>query len=263
MGGFPNDLVSICDTPRLRLLWRDGPGPMLFVIFSGVGTDHGVWPGPEFVRFVRERPEHAVLFVIDGARRWLNDAEAVARVTDEVRALRAGRPDLTRVVTLGHSMGGFAAIGMSGALGAQVAIAFSPQFSVHPDIVPDERRWKRFRAGIRDWQVRDLSDRFAPATRYYLFHGGDRGERRHSMPVPVASNVQHYVFPRLSHYLVRSLREAALLHPIIARAAADQPARVRRRVERAGGLKRQHLARGEPIRHRPVAPSEERHDDQV
>ncbi|WP_091845905.1 hypothetical protein [Palleronia pelagia] len=250
------------DRDGLRLWHRPGDGPYLFVVFSGVGTNHAAQVQPEFMRFFRETPQHSALFVADDSRSWLNAPGLIDLVGGRVEAIRAARPDILRVVTLGNSMGGFSAIAIAPLLGAQTAIAFTPQVSVHPEVVPGERRWRRFRSAITDWRVRTLDLAAAEETLHFVFHGAHPAERRHWEPVPLLPHVHHYIFPDHSHFLVRPMKEAGLLHPIVAHAAARRPRRVRQCVERMGGMKGLHFERREAMT-RAASSREDTTDDQV
>ncbi len=55
-----------------------------------------------------------------------------------VRELTAAYP---HVVAYGQSMGGYGAIRLGGRVGAHVALAISPQFSIDPAVAPFEPRW--------------------------------------------------------------------------------------------------------------------------
>lgn len=71
--------------------------------------------------------------------------------TDEAMAVIAGiAARYRRVVTYGSSMGGYAAISCSGAIGAHAAIAISPQSTIDPQKVPWEVRWTNEAATIRE-----------------------------------------------------------------------------------------------------------------
>lgn len=88
------------------------------------------------VAFVRERPP-----------RWYNSIE-----TRRLQAFVAEQANRT-IVTLGNSMGGFAAIRFSLLLpGIRRSIAFCPQFSVHPTHCPWETRWREEVAAIDGWR---------------------------------------------------------------------------------------------------------------
>ncbi len=61
----------------------------------------------------------------------LEATEAAAKLTSKY----------SRVVAYGSSMGGYAAIRFGAMVGARIAIALSPQYSIDPKVVPFENRW--------------------------------------------------------------------------------------------------------------------------
>lgn len=63
-----------------------------------------------------------------------------------------------RVQGLGYSMGGYGAFRFAQVLGAQAVVAVSPQVSIHPEVVPFDRRYRRESAGF-DPALGDLSTR--------------------------------------------------------------------------------------------------------
>ena len=71
--------------------------------------------------------------------------ERTEALFDVVRAACAG---YERVLTCGSSMAGYAALLFAGPIGAERAIAVSPQFSVDPAKVPWEDRWADDRRGL-------------------------------------------------------------------------------------------------------------------
>ena len=88
------------------------------------------------VAFVRERPA-----------RWYNS------MSPELLAPFCKDHADKTIVTLGNSMGGFAAILFGTALpGVKRSISFCPQFSVHPELCPWERRWQDEIAAIDYWR---------------------------------------------------------------------------------------------------------------
>ncbi len=59
-----------------------------------------------------------------------------------LEAIRAAVVSYKRVITYGSSMGGYAAIRFAETIGAQVALAISPQYSVTSASAPFETRWR-------------------------------------------------------------------------------------------------------------------------
>lgn len=239
----PNDtrITPFLEAGPLRIYMRRGTGPYLLVVFSGVGQAHTGWQPIEFVRFARETPQHHVLFVVDGARSWLNAPAMIERIETAVATYRAAT-GVRRVVTMGNSMGGFMALALARRLSAYSSVAFSAQYSVHPEVVPMERRWQALRAQIADWRLRELGPLMDNRTRHFIVHGATGPEMEHWTRMPVGPEINHYLFPGQAHFVVRHLRDRDALHPFIEQALAGRARRAREVIEGAGGLKRRHYA---------------------
>ncbi len=76
---------------------------------------------------------------------WYQYPEMDAAMAAAARA----RMSFARCYTYGLSMGGYAAIRFSGAVGAESAIAIAPQFAIDPRQPPFDARWARDAARIR------------------------------------------------------------------------------------------------------------------
>ena len=123
----------------------DGDGGTLLIAFAGAdaalgGGIRGGGPGHEFVAACRRAGVRRALFVRDVMRAWylrgLGGGEgddghtfegAMALLRREIAAVRP-----RRVVTIGSSMGAYGAARAALALGAERAIAFSPQVLLEP-----------------------------------------------------------------------------------------------------------------------------------
>ncbi|KOO27292.1 aspartyl asparaginyl beta-hydroxylase [Chrysochromulina tobinii] len=154
----------------------------MVIAFGGlqqhIGGGHsGGMPPHEFVRSCTKAGARYALFVRDASRSWycrglgdgaFGDAAAGDTFESMVAGLRAEIDRLApaRVVTIGSSMGGYAAIRAGIALNADRAVAFSPQVLLHPD----ERRgaalepmhfdellsWLRLAASAEGFAMRSL-----------------------------------------------------------------------------------------------------------
>ena len=123
----------------------DGDGGTLLIAFAGAdaalgGGIRGGVPGHEFVAACRRAGVRRALFVRDVMRAWYlrglggGDGDdghtfegAMALLRREIAAVRP-----RRVVTIGSSMGAYGAARAALALGAERAIAFSPQVLLEP-----------------------------------------------------------------------------------------------------------------------------------
>lgn len=117
-------------------------GGTLVIAFAGAdaalgGGINGGVPSHEFVRACRKAGVRRALFVRDVLRAWYlrgvggrggDSFEGVmALLRDEIAAVRP-----SRVVTIGSSMGGYAAVRAALALEADAALAFAPQVAIDP-----------------------------------------------------------------------------------------------------------------------------------
>lgn len=120
---------------------------LAIVVFAGIGPSLDGVPVAEFSRSLQSTGLHlTTYFVIDKSRTWYNHSFDLLR--HELRNLLDGIPNLT----IGNSMGGFAAILFSTILpNCLGTVAFVPQYSVHPFVAPNEHRWDELIAGIKNW----------------------------------------------------------------------------------------------------------------
>lgn len=196
--------------------------PRVVLCFAGIGRPGKEQPraatavgGVQVAEFVgsAQLENSSVLHIADVRRSWFNGFEA-ERLLGVLHPLIAGK----RLVSLGNSMGGFGAIWITKYLPVELALAFVPQFSVHPGIVPRERRWREYTSRITDWRAESLADCFVPGTRYYTFNSDrDFLHWRHFRP---AANIDHFVLRDGGHEAAAKIKAAGVLGTVI-RACAD------------------------------------------
>ena len=159
----------LIDDDDLRITFRLGnlPEGAAIVSFAGIGLGLGGIQIEEFARTLTGRPrQHDLYFIIDKNRSWYN------RASDKLEAvllpLVAGR----KLVTLGNSMGGFGALLFATRWpGCEAAIAFVPQYSVHPRVVPTEHRYDQWVNAITDWRFPTCMGDVLPSCRRVVLFG--------------------------------------------------------------------------------------------
>ncbi len=227
-------LQEVPVAPPLRIRYLPGWSKRLVISFSGVGTDRQVEPGPEFYRIAGWNGENHVLFVTDSSRSWMNGpgmAESiVAVVKDYVARIGAGP-----VMALGNSMGGTMALILSRLMPLDVVVAVVPQYSVHPEIVPEETRWQLFRKQIADYRFREVGALPLGPTQYCILHGGTADEIAHARHFAKQGNVHHFVIADQGHRLAQHLQTDQKLTQIVTDFMQGRYFRVRRTVRAAGG----------------------------
>ena len=182
-----------------------GNGAVL-LSFTGVGLAMGGIDvqKPEFL--ASGQGFDAVVFITDKTRSW-GSAVDFDRIRALVRPLAAGRP----VHAIGNSMGGFLAILASHHLRLGRVLAFAPQFSVDPAVVPWETRWRKYTAGIARHVPLTAGSAMVGRSRYYVFSGGLGLDRQHAALFPVRDNLVHHVFPDVDHDVAKRLKTAGHL----------------------------------------------------
>lgn len=137
-------MITVFESEKLRLSHLPGGTGLGVVAFTGVGLAlGGIEPRDiqreEFRKSLQGENCH-VIFVIDKQRSWYADPEVVRPAVLGVNAIRR-EYGLTRLVTLGNSMGGAGALYLGGLVDADLALAFAPQSSVCRSAAPFERRY--------------------------------------------------------------------------------------------------------------------------
>ena len=111
-------------------------------------------------------------------------------------------------------MGGFLAILSSRKINAIKVMAFVPQWSIVPSIVPYEHRWQEYRRGIKEVKFPDLSNAFYEDCNYYILMGAHPSERQHTryfLHHAKKPNVEVIEFSECAHNVAAYLKEKGLL----------------------------------------------------
>ncbi len=185
----------------------DPAAPGLFICFTGIRQAMGGIGAEEFTGSTAV-PEFSALFVSDLKRTWYNGFPA-ERLTAILAPICAGK----RVVTIGNSMGGFGAIWATKIIEVDTVIAFAPQYSVHPEIVPGETRWREFTGAIRHFRHPSLVDAFTVGARIYTINGDD--DRAHWMNFPEQANCEHVLIPGSGHDPALAVKQSGALSHLI------------------------------------------------
>ncbi len=231
-------LTTIVDDGPLRIRYLPGRFETLVVSFSGVGSERAAPPVEEFFSIASDHGNNHVLFVIDESRCWLNNGDMIEKILVAIRQTVA-KTGAQRVVALGNSMGGTMALIVARYFTFDAAIAIVPQYSVDPEVVPEEHRWRFFRRQIQGFRFPVVDTFRADRTRYYLLHSCIPKEQRQALRFPEVPGVGQYMIPGAGHRLATYLKRKGVLEPLIRYAIAGKPRKFRRAVQRIGGQHRQ------------------------
>ncbi len=185
-----------------ELEYHDRGKPATIVSFTGIGHGMGAIQRNEFFRLTQS--DYNVLFVRDTARSWYNAVD--------VNAIRAV-VNRTAVTTIGNSMGAFHAAMFALDHPVERVIAVAVQYSIHPEEVPFDRRYRRYAAAIENWKYRTLQ--FTDRTEYHFISGDDRLESRHLDLIPDRPNIHKTVIPRAGHKVAEQLKRQGRLYSVI------------------------------------------------
>lgn len=230
-------LHDILISPALCLRYLPGRSGRLVVCFSGVGTKRGEEPAVEFYKMASNNGENHVLFVTDKSRSWLNSLGMADTIATTIREFMA-RFDLTSLHALGNSMGGTMALHLAQSVEFDNVIAIAPQFSVDPNIVPEETRWKHFRKQIPAFIYPKVEIDGDSKTQFYVMHGGSYNEQIHAQHFPMNDATTHIIFPALDHNLAKTLHQNGDLKNLVLHGLNSRRWRFRRHAAALGGVLR-------------------------
>ena len=112
-------------------------------------------------------------------------------------------------------MGGYGALFFASCLpNCASAIAFVPQFSMDPRVVPNEKRWRRYTERIEDWPRQHLLEGLPDSLPLHIFFGAH--ERRDRLHIDLfkqhaTSGTFIYVLRGAAHDPARRLRDKGRL----------------------------------------------------
>ena len=204
------DLVPVMDTATCRIEARNPPRPgaqgRVLLSFTGIGHDMGGVDVQKIEFYGTGRAFDNVLFLSDLTRSWGNALDFVA-----IAQALAPYLDGAEVHAIGNSMGGFLAVEASNHLPVRSVVATSPQFSVSPEVMPKERRWRRHVAAIETFHLPSLEGRFRRDCRYYLFSGAVGPDRNHWRRFPKQENVVNVILGWTAHDVAAKLKKRGVL----------------------------------------------------
>ncbi len=211
---------------------------------AGFGRNRNQVPPMEFIGTASGGGVNHVLFVSDTSRSWMNGPGLAEMLSELVEGTRVNH-GITEIVALGNSMGGFAALVLANMVPVDTVIAFAPQFSMHPDLVPEEKRWSIFSSNITCWPIPDVGNLDQEVSDYYIFHGSNPLESRHWLRFPWNRRLNHFIFDGLGHDVAARIQKRRLLPLIFNGAVAGRPRAVRLALERSFLGRRFNVSRRE------------------
>jgi hypothetical protein len=168
--------------------------------FSSIGR------GVRFIQneeFFNLKKKYNVFFIRDITRSWFNNVD-IKLIKKNVNKKNC--------YAIGHSMGGFNAIIFSTLYDVRKVIAFSPQFSIHPNITKDPT-FMNYSLRIKEWRYPKLE--FSKNTDYLLIFGDDAKEKYHASLIPKQKNIKIIYIKDCDHNTAKKLKRQKKLYKII------------------------------------------------
>jgi len=213
---FRADLVSAW--------FKDCPGSdVLAVTFDNLSSIGEYDPPQPWLRWRVEKAGCALLGIMATRKDWYRNADTPRLIADLRDAGLFAR--YRRVVFVGASMGGFAALSHLSLVPGAAALAFSPQSTLSRSLAPFERRY-RYAARKWDWTSPDHLDA-AEAGRSgaevtIVYDPFIREDRAHALRV-TGPGVRLVPVPLTGHRAIRQIKEIGGLQDLIAGILTGSP----------------------------------------
>tara|TARA_B110000503_G_scaffold50446_1_gene81698 strand:- start:111 stop:755 length:645 start_codon:yes stop_codon:yes gene_type:complete len=167
--------------------------------FSSIGRGRKYIQQNEFFHLTKN---YNVLFIKDITRSWFNNID--------IKYIKS----LLKVnnYAIGFSMGAFNAIIFSTLYPIKKLIAFSPQFSIHPEFSKDDA-FLNFAARIKEWKYKKL--KFSKNTKYLLIFGDTEKEKYHMSMIPKQKNIKIIILKNCNHNTALYLKKREKLEKVI------------------------------------------------
>ena len=206
------------DEPLLIKGIKNEKSSTCIVSFTGVGHRMG---GIDVQKeeFVGSSLKNGSVFsVTDKTRSWSNNIDE-----SRLKSKFIEFGDFDKVVSIGNSMGGTNALLLGGVFGSHTTIAFTPQFSVHPDIFPrlHDSQWTIWRKAISNWKYKCVEDAKIVTSREYIFHGNSLEELVQASKFRKQKNRVHLVIKNCGHDVAMTLKEKGALSTVIDQCIAN------------------------------------------
>ncbi len=199
-----------------------GTGKRLVISMSGVGNRRRFFPPWEFIGTASDEGRNHVLLVSERARTWMNSPTLPEAIAAQVENLiTAG--DVDEVVALGNSMGGFMALVLPQYTQVDRVVAISPQFSMHPDIVPEDNRWSHWRKQMQVFRHNDIGEVDPDRREYFILHGSTKNENFHWGRFPCDHKLHHYIVQGKGHSVVVAMKGAGIMKRVLKFAINGRP----------------------------------------
>ncbi len=189
--------------------------PILFVTFDNLASVGEYDPPQPWLHARMAKEGFSILGLIATRKDWYRNADT-PRLLTELRDAGLFK-GFERIVFVGTSMGGYAALTYSRIVPGSVVLGFSLQTTLNRDIAPFEDRF-RYAQRKWDWESPDYLDAAtaaSAASEIWLFYDQFVGEdRAHAARVPGPA-VRHVACGHFGHRIMRQLKASGTLDTVL------------------------------------------------
>lgn len=182
---------------EIKQLWTGSKHTV--ISFSGIGT---TIEGANQEFYNLKNNGYNVIWVIDKDNSYftsINPQDIISQIKTE------------NVYTIGQSMGGFNAITFASLYNIKKVLAFTPQYSMDPEIVPWETRWRKQIKRI-NFKYKKLN--FVNWTDYTIITGHKGADKKHIDMIPKQKNINiQQVYGH--HTVAQNFKKAGTMYKLI------------------------------------------------
>ena len=222
--------VLLAETQLVQCFFRDRGSDKIIIAFSDPW--HKGREGRLLPRIDPLALGYSVIDFVATEPNWF-PADDMAALLPVVCGLLDG---FSRRITFGFSQGGYGALKFSAALGADISIAFSPQFSIDPRVVKGDRFGHLFRSQHNVGMGLARGDCICPS--YVFSDPFDRTDRQHVDLIARAIDIRQLAMPFFGHSTAGLFAAPDRLVPLLAACAEDDVATLRRICRQARHINR-------------------------
>lgn len=191
---------------KFEITFDKGSSDILVVSFAGLRQTNGI-PHEEFKRTLKPL-EANLLFIADKTTTWHNNLEVYENTKTYIDyVIEELKP--SKVIFLGLSMGGFAAIIYAAVCRCDIVIAFSPQIDIDPELTGDnDTRYDEYVEDVKNFIFPTVEGLFNDTTTYHVIYGTrNEIDKFHMNKVPNKKNINMIIIKNAWHNVPRYLKE--------------------------------------------------------
>lgn len=223
------NLTVILALPRAEVDWS-----RLTVVFTSYSSSL-----PEGYRFeFREtvvQSQQPALFVFDHSLRWYVEAETYDRMC-QILSAQMDALGVAKLVTIGDSMGGYAALAYAQDMPVRYALAITNRASIGPDGVADVRHQPQLYTDGLQLRVPNLRRALRKVHAGAMVHGTRGADRPHLRHLRDRGAADHWIVSGRGHGIAAWMKQNRILFPVAEAALRADAAEVNRLLQSRGAL---------------------------